>query len=112
MSSLATDRNYWATYRDPIAYWGGRLPPPTKLGMERVFEFARHILDTAEREQVLRVIGVPALSMAKNGDGPSWFELSRAWFEREGRLNLFPGYTSLPQRLGGGVLRLPARLAY
>ena len=111
---MLTDRNYWATYRDSIAFWEGKLPPPAKLGVERVFEFARHILDTAEREQVMRVLGVPALPPAKNGDGDglSWFEFFRARFEREGRLNLFPGYPSIPQRFGGGRLRLPARLAY
>ena len=49
MPSLVTDRNYWATYRDSIAAWYGELPPPGKLGMERVFEFARHILDTADQ---------------------------------------------------------------
>ena len=109
---MSTDRNYWATYRDSIAFWEGNLPPPAKLGMERVFEFARHILDTAEREQVMRVLGVPAPPSAKNCDELSWFEFFRARFEREGRLNLFPGYPSIPERFGGGRLRLPARLAY
>ena len=112
MPSMVTDRNYWATYREPVAYWYGKLPPPGKLGVERVFEFARHILETAEREQVMRVLGVPALPPAKNEDELSWFELSRTWFEREGRLNLFPGHGSMPDRFGGGWLRLPARLAY
>jgi len=111
MSSLVTDRNYWATYRDPIAYWGGKLLPPGKLGVERVFELARHVLDTAAREQVMRVAGVPALLPAKNEDELSWFEFTRARFEREGRLKLFPGHGSIPDRFGGGWLRLPARLA-
>ena len=110
MSSLATDRNYWATYRDSIADWYGELPPPGKLGVERVFEFARHILDTAEREQVMRVLGVPALPGARHD--LTWFELAQARFEREGRLNLFPSHGHIPERLGGGWLRLPARLAY
>src|SRR6185295_8739173 len=110
MSSLVTDRNYWVTYRDPIAYWGGALLPPGKLGVERVFEFARHILDTAEREQVMRVLGVPALPGAQQD--LTWFDLARARFEREGRLNLFPGFGHIPERLGGGWLRLPATLAY
>jgi len=112
MPSLVTDRNYWATYRDPVAYWVGKLPPPAKVGMERVFAFARHVLDTAERERVMRVIGVPALPSAKSEGEPSWFELTRIWFEREGRLDLFPGYGSMPERFGGGLLRLPARLEY
>src|SRR5262245_22623271 len=110
MSSMVTDRNYWATYRDPIADWHGKLPPPGKLGVERVFEFARHILDTAERKEVMRVLGVPALPGAKKD--LTWFELARARFEREGRLNLFPAYGHLPKKLGGGWLRLPARLAH
>ena len=109
---MVTDRNYWATYRDDIAAWCGEIPPPGKLGMERVFEFARHILETAEREQVMRVLGVPALAPAKNGDELSWFEFSHAWFEREGNLDLFPGHGSMPKRFGGKPLRLPARLAY
>src|SRR3954454_9469893 len=112
MPSLVTDRNYWATYRDSIAAWYGELPPPGKLGMERVFEFARYILDTAEREQVMRVIGVPALPPAQNEGELSWFELGRAWFEREGNLDLFPGHGSIPKRFGEKPLRLPARLAY
>src|SRR3954465_4428046 len=112
MPSMVTDRNYWATYRDSIVAWYGEMPPPGKVGMERVFEFARHILETAEREQVMRVLGVPALPPAKNGDELSWFEFSRAWFEREGNLDLFPGYPSIPERFGGGRLRLPARLAH
>src|SRR3954463_15041034 len=111
MPPMLNDRNYWATYRDSIAFWGGELPPPGKLGVERAFELARHILDTAEREQVMRVAGVPALLPAKNEDELSWFELTRAWFEREGRLKLFPGHGSIPDRFGGGELRMPARLA-
>src|SRR5438067_1885654 len=112
MPSMLTDRNYWATYRQRIAAWEGELPPPGKLGVERVFEFARHILDTAAREQVMRVVGVPALLTAKNEDERSWFEFTRAWFEREGRLKLFPGHGSIPDRFGGGELRMPAHLAY
>jgi len=107
---MLTDRNYWATYRDSNALWSGTLPPPLKLGVDRVFEFARHILETAEREQVMRVVGIPALPGAPNE--LTWFELTRARFEREGRLKLFPGHGSVPERFGGGLLALPARLAY
>jgi len=110
MPSTLTDRNYWSTYRQRIAAWEGELPPPAKLGVDRVFEFARHILETAERERVMRVAGVPALP--GGNDDLTWFEFTRARFEREGQLKLFPGHRSLPERLGGGWLRLPARLAY
>jgi len=107
---MLTDKNYWATYREPVAYWGGRLPPPGKLGVERVFELARHILDTAEREQVMRLIVVPD-SPAASKDGSTWLEIIRARFEREGRLKLFPGHGPPREWLGGRLSRL-ARLAY
>ena len=107
---MVTDRNYWATYRDSIAAWYGELPPPGKLGMERVFEFARHILNTAEREQVLRIIFVPAQSAPRGEDVPTWLELIRTKFEQEGRLRLFPGWGS--EEWLGGRLRELARLAY
>src|SRR3954466_8599508 len=109
---MVTDRNYWTTYRDAITLWGGDLPPPVKLGVERVFEFSRHILDATEREQVARVVGVPALLTGKNRDELPWFDLTRALFEREGRLKLFPGHGSIPDSFGGGELRTPTRLAY
>src|SRR5438477_8205369 len=101
MPSMLTDRNYWATYRDPVAYWGGKLPPPGKLGVERVFEFARHILEAAEREQVLRLIFVPAQPAPRGEDVPTWLELMRAKFEQEGRLRLFPGWGPPEEWLGG-----------
>jgi len=107
---MVTDRNYWATYRDRITLWGGDLPPPGNLGMKRVFEFARHILDTAEREQVMRLILVPD-SPAATKDGLTWFEIIRARFEREGSLKLFPSHGP-PREWLGGRLRKPARLAY
>jgi len=107
---MVTDKNYWATYRDSIAAWYGRLPPPGKLGMERVFEFARHILETAEREQVLRLIFVPAQPAPRGEDAPTWLELMRAKFEQEGGLRLFPGWSS--EEWLGGRLRELARLAY
>jgi len=104
---MVTDRNYWATYRDDIVAWGGKLPPPAKLGVDRVFEFARHILDAAEREQVMRVVFVPAVSKEIV---PTWLELMRAKFELEGVLKLFP--FGAPHKWLGGYVRLPARLAY
>ena len=107
---MVTDRNYWATYRDSIADWYGEFPPPGKLGVERVFEFARYILETAEREQVLRIIFVPGQSAPREGDVPSWLELVRAKFEEEGRLRLFPGWGA--EEWLGGQLRELARLAY
>jgi hypothetical protein len=107
---MVTDRNYWATYRDSIATWYGQLPPPGKLGMERVFEFARHILEAAEREQVMRLIFVPARPMAQNEKVPTWLELMRARFEQEGDLSLFP--FGIPHETLGGHFRQPARLAY
>jgi len=107
---MLTDKNYWATYRDSIAFWGGKLPPPGKLGVERVFEFARHILDTAEREQIMRLIFVPDSPAATKG-GSTWLEIIRARFEREGRLKLFPSHGP-PHDWLGGRLRKPARLAY
>jgi len=107
---MLTDRNYWATYRDSIVSWYGELPPPGKLGVERVFEFARHILESAEREQVLRIIFVPAQSAPRGEDVPTWLELIRTKFEQEGRLRLFPGWGS--EEWPGGRLRELARLAY
>jgi len=108
---MLTDRNYWATYRQPIAAWEGELPPPAKLGVERVFEFGRHLLDIAEREQVLRIIFVPDQPAARQENNPTWFEIIRARFEREGHLELFPGHGSPHERVGG-QLRLLTRLAY
>jgi hypothetical protein len=110
MPSMVTDRNYWGTYRDDIAAWYGELPPPGKLGVERAFEFARHILEAAEREQVLRTVFVPAQPVPQGEDVPTWLELMRAKFEQEGRLRLFPAWS--PDEWLGGGLRELARLAY
>ena len=107
---MLTDRNYWATYRDEIVAWSGKLPPPAKLGMERVFEFVRHILDAAEREQIMRLIFVPAPSTARKETVLTWLEFMRARFEREGLLALFP--FGIPHKSLGGHFRQPARLAY
>jgi len=60
----------------------------------------------------VRVVGVPALLTGRNKDELSWLAFTRAWFEQEGRLNLFPGHGSMPDRFGGGALRTPTRLAY
>src|SRR5262249_9022857 len=103
--------NYWATYRDSIVDWYARLPPPGKLGVDHVFELARHILDAAELEQVMRVIFVPAVSMVRRETVPTWLELMRDKFEQEGHLRLFPAH-GLPDDWLGGQLRQPARLAY
>jgi len=108
---MPTDRNYWTTYRQRITAWEGELPPSAKLGVERVFGFARHILDAAEREQVMRLIFVPAVSAAQNEKVPTWLELMQAKFEQEGRLKLFPAHGP-PDDWLGGQLRQPARLAY
>jgi len=110
MPSIVTDRNYWATYRDSIARWEGVLPPPGKLGMERVFELARHVLDTAEREQVMRLVFVPAPAGLREEHVPTWLEVMRAGFEQEGRLKLFP--FGIPHESLGGHFSQPARLAY
>src|SRR3954463_8774334 len=107
---MVIDRNYWVTYRDAITLWGGVLPPPAKLGVERVFEFARHVLDTAEREQVMRVIFVPASSATRDETVPTWLELMHAKFAQEGVLKLFPH--GAPHKWLGGRLRQPARLAF
>jgi hypothetical protein len=108
---MLTDRNYWATYRDSIVDWYGRLPPPAQLGMERVYEFTRYIQEAAEREQVMRIVEVPYPTSYRSEDGGTWLDSVRARFEQEGFLAIFPG--------GGGTrpvrgerTRLPARLAY
>jgi hypothetical protein len=106
---MVTDRNYWATYRDRITLWGGALPPPAKLGMERVFELARHILDTAEREQVMRVVLLPTRSATRKEHVPTWFEHIRTRFEQEGSLTIFPHGADAWL---GDSLQQPARLAY
>jgi hypothetical protein len=111
MPSMVTDRNYWATYRDSITRWEGELPPPAKLGVERVFEFARHILESAEREQVMRLTFVSSRAAPPGGHVPTWLDVMRAKFEQEGALLLFPAH-GLPERWIGGHLRQPARLAH
>jgi hypothetical protein len=108
---MLTDKNYWTTYKDWIVSWYGRLPPPAKLGMERVYEFTRYIQESAEREQVMRIIEVPSPSRYKSEDGGTWLDAVRAHFEQRGYLAILPG--------GGGTrpvrgerFRLPTRLGY
>jgi hypothetical protein len=108
---MVTDRNYWATYRDSITRWEGELPTPAKLGMERVFEFARHILESAEQEQIMRLTFVSSRAAPPGGHVPTWLEVMRAKFEQEGALLLFPAH-GLPERWLGGHLRQLARLAH
>src|SRR4051812_5888526 len=108
---MVTDRNYWATYRDSIAAWYGRLPSPATLGIERVFEFARHVLEAAEREQVMKLIFVPTRDAPRGTRVPTWLEVMRAKFEQEGALSFFPAHGP-PERWIGGQLRQSVRLAY
>jgi hypothetical protein len=109
MPPVVTDRNYWATYRQSITLWGGALPPPATLGVQRVFEFARHVLDAAEREQVMRVVLLPTRSATRKERAPTWFEHIHTRFEQRGHLKLFPHGADAWL---GDSLRQPARLAY
>lgn len=108
---MLSDRNYWATYKNPLVRWHGEMPPPADLGMERVFEFTHHILLVAEREQFMHVLESPRPYLFKSCAGQTWLGYVYERFKREGALTIFPGGGPTHQR-NGGRLRLPARLAY
>lgn len=108
---MTIDRNYWATYKHWLILWEGELPPPSKLGMERVFEFTRRVLGVAEREQVMHVIESPTPWSFKLTGSETWFDYVRERFEQKGHVILFPGGGG-PTHQTGSRLRIPARLAY
>lgn len=108
---MLADRNYWATYNHQwLILWEADIPSAAELGIDHVWEFARHILTTAEEEQVMRVIQTPEPRLFEAREGWTWLDYVRERFERKGDVVLFPG--GGPTQRGGGRLRLPARLAY
>lgn len=109
-SGLLADRNYWATFKDPLIRWRGELSTVAELGVERLFEFTRRILATAEHEEVMRVIESPSPLRFEPREGRTWYDFARERFEQFGEVYLFPG--GGPTYQTGGRLRVPARLAY
>src|SRR5262245_60376847 len=105
------DRNYWATFKDPPIRWCGDLSAPVEIGMERVFDFTRRILEAAEREQVMHVLETQGPCAFKFREGWTWYDHVRDLFERRGDIDLFPSGGG-PTRTSYGQDRLPARLAF
>src|SRR4051794_22544380 len=95
------NRNYWATYKDSLAYWSARLPSPQVCGMDRLLDFAERILQAGEREQVYRVVESPKLLPFREAPGRTYIEHVRDTLARTGNFCPFNSY-----------VRAAARMAY
>src|SRR5262245_61847727 len=111
-SELLADRNYWATFKDERVAWCGDLPDPAELGMERVFDFTRRVLEAAEREQVMRILETPPPWAFQLREGWTWYDYVRDLYEKKGIINLFPSGGGPTRRDDGPQERLPSRLAF
>lgn len=110
-SDLLVDRNYWATFKDPLISWHAELAPPAELGMDRVLDFTRRVLEAAEREEVMRVLEVPPAWRFERREGWTWYDFVRSRYEQLGEIHLFPSGGG-PTHQPGGRFRLPARMAF